>query len=203
MKIDWLIPVVAYFLGSIPFGLLLVKFAGRGDIRKSGSGNIGAANVSRNAGIFAGLLTLVLDAGKGTLAVWLAAHFSGGNIRWMMAAAVAAVLGHVFPVWLGFCGGKGVATGLGVLLLISPQAAGIAVALWILIVGFWRYSSLGSVVAAATIPIFVYFLYAPRFAPPEAVTFGTILISVIVLLKHRSNIGRLATGTENKMNFRR
>ena len=203
MNAHWLIPVVAYFLGSIPFGLLLVMFTGRGDIRKSGSGNIGAANVSRSAGILAGLMTLALDAGKGYLAVWLAAHFTGGNIRWMMAAAVAAVLGHVFPGWLGFRGGKGVATGLGVLLLISPQAVGIAVALWILIVGFWRYSSLGSVVAAAAIPIFVYFLYAPHYAPPAAVTFGTILISVIVLLKHRSNIGRLATGTENRLSFRR
>lgn len=203
MNADWLIPVAAYFLGSIPFGLLLVKFAGRGDIRKSGSGNIGAANVSRSAGIFAGLLTLALDAGKGTLAVWLAAHIASGNIRWMMAAAVAAVLGHVFPVWLGLRGGKGVATGLGVLLLISPQAVGIAVALWILIVGFWRYSSLGSVVAAAAIPIFIYFLYAPGYAPPVAVTLGTVLISVIVLLKHRGNIGRLASGTEHKLSFRR
>ncbi|HXO44398.1 MAG TPA: glycerol-3-phosphate acyltransferase, partial [Candidatus Cybelea sp.] len=104
---------VAYLLGSIPFGLLLVKAQGGPDIRSIGSGNIGAANVARNAGPIAGALTLLLDAGKGYLAVWLAARGTGGNAHWIMAAAVAAVMGHVFPMWLRFRGGKGVATSLG------------------------------------------------------------------------------------------
>ncbi len=121
MSTAWLIPVVAYLLGSIPFGLLIVKAHGGPDIRAIGSGNIGAANVTRNAGKFAGILTLLFDAGKGYLAVWLAAHFTRGNIRWMMIAAVCAVVGHMFPIWLDFKGGKGVATGLGVFLPIAGK----------------------------------------------------------------------------------
>ena len=118
MNQTWLIPLVAYALGSIPFGLLIVKARGGPDIREVGSGNIGAANVSRNAGRFAGLLTLLLDAAKGYLAVWLAARWTNSNIRWMMVAAILAVVGHMFTVWLNFQGGKGVATGLGVFLPI-------------------------------------------------------------------------------------
>ncbi|HEX5423513.1 MAG TPA: glycerol-3-phosphate acyltransferase, partial [Candidatus Acidoferrales bacterium] len=114
----WLIAVVAYFLGSIPFGFLIVKVRGR-DIRESGSGNIGAANVARSAGAIAGALTLILDAGKGYLAVWIAAHWTHSDVRWMMVAALAAVIGHMFPVWLRFKGGKGVATSLGVFLPIA------------------------------------------------------------------------------------
>ncbi|MFZ0618882.1 MAG: glycerol-3-phosphate 1-O-acyltransferase PlsY [Candidatus Acidiferrales bacterium] len=198
----WLIPPLAYLLGSIPFGLLVVRALGGGDIRRAGSGNIGAANVSRNAGKLAGILTLLLDAGKGYLAVWLALRFTHGNVHWMMAAAVAAVVGHVFPVWLKFHGGKGVATGLGVLLPVCPAAVALAAVLWILIVLFWRYSSLGSVVAAAALPPFVYLLYAPRHAPPASVAAGTLLISLLVLFKHRSNIDRLIAGTETRLNFR-
>ena len=199
----WLIPPLAYLLGSIPFGLLVVRALGGGDIRRAGSGNIGAANVARNAGTLAGILTLLLDAGKGYLAVWLALHFAQGNVHWMMAAAVAAVLGHVFPVWLKFHGGKGVATGLGVLLPVCPAAVALAAVLWILVVLFWRYSSLGSVVAAAALPFFVYLLYAPRHATPASVSAGTLLISLLLLFKHRFNIERLIAGTETHLNFRR
>ena len=103
-------PLIAYLLGSIPFGFLIVKARGRRDIRESGSGNIGAANVARTAGAAAGLFTLLFDAGKGFLAVWIAAKWTAGDMRWMMAAAVFAVLGHIFTVWLEFRGGKGVAT---------------------------------------------------------------------------------------------
>jgi glycerol-3-phosphate acyltransferase PlsY len=202
MNINWVIPLIAYFLGSIPFGFLIVKARGA-DIRTSGSGNIGAANVTRNAGAVAGILTLLLDAGKGYLAVWLASRITTGEIKWMMAAAVLAVIGHMFPVWLGFKGGKGVATGLGVFLPICPEAAAAAVVLWILVVAFWRYSSLGSIVAAAALPIFVYLLYAPRHAPPETVTFGTIFIALLIIAKHRSNIERLIAGEENRLTFRR
>jgi glycerol-3-phosphate acyltransferase PlsY len=107
----------------------------------------------------------------------------------------------MFPVWLGFRGGKGVATGLGVFLPISPEAVVAALVLWLAVVIFWRYSSLGSLAAAAALPVFVYILYAPRHAPPEFVTLGTVLISVLVLLQHRSNIARLVAGTEPRIKF--
>ena len=198
-----LIPVVAYLLGAIPFGLLVVKAQGGPDIREIGSGNIGAANVTRHAGKFAGIITLLFDAGKGYLAVWLAGHFSHGNIRWMMIAAVCAVIGHMFPVWLGFKGGKGVATGLGVFLPICWQAFAAAAVLWLLVVIFWRYSSLGSISAAVALPLFVYLLYAPGHAPPEFVTLCTVVISLLVLIKHRPNIARLVAGEEPRLNFSR
>jgi glycerol-3-phosphate acyltransferase PlsY len=198
-----LIPVVAYLLGAIPFGLLVVKAQGGPDIREIGSGNIGAANVTRHAGKFAGIITLLFDAGKGYLAVWLAGHFSHGNIRWMMIAAVCAVIGHMFPVWLGFKGGKGVATGLGVFLPICWQAVAAAAVLWLLVVIFWRYSSLGSISAAVALPLFVYLLYAPGHAPPEFVTLCTVVISLLVLIKHRPNIARLVAGEEPRLNFSR
>lgn len=202
MNTIWLIPVVAYLLGSIPFGFLIVKVRGR-DIRESGSGNIGAANVARSAGAIAGTLTLILDAGKGYLAVWIAARWTHSDVRWMMVAALAAVLGHMFPVWLRFKGGKGVATSLGVFLPIATSAALAAVVLWIVVVAFWRYSSLGSVLAAVGLPFFVHFLYVPRHAPPPEVAVGTILISILVLVKHRGNIERLMNGTEPRLRFRR
>jgi glycerol-3-phosphate acyltransferase PlsY len=195
----WLIPVGAYLLGSIPFGLLIVKASAGRDIREIGSGNIGAANVARNAGPVAGALTLLLDAAKGYFAVWLAARLAQGNIRWMMIAAIAAVVGHMFPVWLKFRGGKGVATGLGVFLPICREAVAAGVVLWLLVVIFWRYSSLGSIVAAVVMPVFVYFLYAPRHAPPDIVTVGTGLIAILILIKHRSNIERLIAGKESKL----
>jgi acyl phosphate:glycerol-3-phosphate acyltransferase len=198
----WLIPVVAYLLGSIPFGLVVVKILGGRDIREVGSGNIGAANVTRNAGRFAGILTLLFDAGKGYLAVWLAARMTHDNIRWMMVAAIFAVLGHMFTFWLNFHGGKGVATGLGVFAPICWQAVAAAAALWLLVVIFWKYASLGSISAAAALPLFVYVLYAPGHAPPEFVTFGTLLICILVIAKHRGNIERLVAGTEPRIDNR-
>ena len=199
MNQTWLIPIVAYALGSIPFGLLIVKARGGPDIREVGSGNIGAANVSRNAGRFAGILTLLLDAAKGYLAVWLAARWTNGNIRWMMVAAILAVVGHMFTVWLNFQGGKGVATGLGVFLPICWQAVVAAAVLWLIVVVFWRYASLGSISAAAALPILIYILYAPGHAPPEFVSFGTLLICVLVVAKHKSNVERLVAGTEPRI----
>jgi acyl phosphate:glycerol-3-phosphate acyltransferase len=200
----WFIPVVAYFLGSIPFGLLLVKLFRQGrDVRSEGSGNIGAANVARVAGPGVGLVTLLLDAGKGYLAVWLAARWSDGNVRWIMAAAVAAVLGHLFPIWLRFRGGRGVATGVGVCLLISGKAVLAALAIWLLVVAFWRYVSLGSITAAAAMPLLVYLFYAPGHAPPFVVSLGIIVIAILVIWKHRPNIERLLSGTENRMKLGR
>jgi acyl phosphate:glycerol-3-phosphate acyltransferase len=198
----WTIPVIAYLLGSIPFGFLIVKVRGS-DIRETGSGNIGAANVARNAGAFAGILTLLLDAAKGYLAVWIAVRWTHGDTRWVMSAALFAVIGHMFPIWLRFKGGKGVATGLGVFLPISAEAVLAGVVLWLVVVAFWRYSSLGSILAAVALPIFMYLLYAPGHAPPPAVTVGTILISILVLVAHRSNLQRLIDGTEARLKFRR
>lgn len=205
MNAHWSIPLIAYLLGSIPFGVLVAKALGGPDVRSSGSGNIGAANVARTAGPLAGILTLLCDVGKGYLAVWIAAHWVPGSssARWMICAAVAAVVGHVFPVWLQFKGGKGVATMFGAFIPISWFAVIGAAVIWILVVTFWRYSSLGSVVAAAALPILVYLYYAPRHAPPEYVTYGTIIVSLIVLLKHSGNIRRLAAGTENRLTLRR
>jgi acyl phosphate:glycerol-3-phosphate acyltransferase len=203
LKLEWLIPVVAYLLGSIPFGLLIVKATGGGDVRESGSGNIGAANVTRVAGMAAGIATLILDGGKGYLAIWLAERWSGGNIRWITAAAVAAIVGHMFPLWLGFRGGKGVATGMGVLIPICGMAVVAAAVLWIVVVGFWRYVSLGSVAAAAAMPILIYLLYAPGHAPPSVLSVGVIVISVLVIWKHRENLRRIIAGEENQVKLGR
>jgi len=199
----WWIPVAAYALGSIPFGLLIVKASGGGDIRQAGSGNIGAANVTRRAGLVAGVLTLLLDAGKGYLAVWLAERYTNASARWMMAAALAAVIGHVFPVWLGFRGGKGVATTFGVFLPICLYAVLAAAGSWVLIVLLWRYSSLGSIFAISTLPVWLYFFYAPHHAPPDYMLATTILISLLVIWKHRENMRRLISGEENRLGRRR
>jgi acyl phosphate:glycerol-3-phosphate acyltransferase len=201
----WSIPAIAYLLGSIPFGVLISKAMGAPDVRSTGSGNIGAANVARSAGATAGILTLLCDAGKGYLAVWIASRWvhGGSSARWMIAAAAAAVVGHVFSVWLGFKGGKGVSTMFGAFIPICWFAVAAAAVLWILVVGFWRYTSLGSMAAAAALPILVYKFYAPRHAPPMAVTLGTVFVSILVLVKHSANMRRLVAGTENRLSFRR
>ncbi len=157
----WWLPLVAYLIGSIPFGYLIVLIAGGGDIRHRGSGNIGATNVAREAGAISGVLTLLLDAAKGYLAVWLAGRITGGNVRWMTLAALLALVGHMFPVWLGFQGGRGVATGAGVFFPICWQAVVGALIIWIRVVAFWRYASLGSISAASSLPLLMYLLYAP------------------------------------------
>lgn len=199
MKLLWIIPVIAYFLGSVPFGYVIVKLTGRGDVRESGSGNIGATNVTRAAGKIAGLLTLLLDAAKGYFAVWLAMRWFHADIRWTMIVAICAVLGHMFPCWLKFRGGKGVATGLGVFLPICWQAMVAALVLWIIVLGFWRYVSLASVAAAAALPFLVFVFYAPHHAPPVSVTAGSAFIAALIIFKHRGNIGRVIAGTEHRI----
>jgi glycerol-3-phosphate acyltransferase PlsY len=195
------IPIVAYLLGSIPFGLLLTKLFGGGDVRQAGSGNIGATNVARVAGPLPGILTLLLDAAKGAAAVWLAARFSNDSATWMVIAALAALIGHCFPVWLKFRGGKGVATAAGVFLMLSPLALLGSVIVFVLVVAFWRYVSLGSIAAAAAMPLLIYLLWAPRHAPPLAVTFGALAAAVLVIYKHDANIQRLIEGEEPKFSF--
>jgi len=199
----WGLVLTGYLLGSIPFGFVLVRLRGGGDIRNLGSGNIGATNVARTAGWSVGIATLVLDTAKGYLAVWLTGHLSAGNIRFMMYAGLAAIFGHVFSLWLGFAGGKGVAPALGVFLAICWPAALAAVALFLLVTVFWRYVSLGSVSAAAALPVLLYLLYAPGHAPPTAVSTCTLLAVALVIIKHRNNIERLLAGTEPRFEMGR
>jgi glycerol-3-phosphate acyltransferase PlsY len=188
---------VSYLLGSIPFGYLLVRIFTGEDVRASGSGNIGATNVSRKSPAL-GAATLLLDAAKGLAAVVTARElFSGPHQQLIMtAAAFLAVLGHLFPVWLKFRGGKGVATSLGAFILLTPKSILCMVGLFLLVTAAFRYVSLGSVVAAAAFPLLVWGLR-------EYVELRQLLliaaVSVLVIWKHRQNIGRLATGTENKL----
>ena len=195
-----LIPFAAYLLGSIPFGLLLAKLFGGTDVRKAGSGNIGATNVVRVVGPLAGVLTLVFDTAKGAAAVWLAGRVTDESATWMMVATFGVLLGHCFPVWLKFKGGKGVATALGVFLALCPLAAVAALLLFILCVVYWRYVSLGSLAAAAAMPLLIYFLWAPRHAP-IIVDAGTLAIALLVIYKHDGNLQRLVEGTEPRFSF--
>jgi glycerol-3-phosphate acyltransferase PlsY len=195
------IPIAAYFLGSIPFGVLLAKWFGGGDVRKAGSGNIGATNVARVAGPLPGILTLLFDIAKGAAAVWLAARLSNDSATWMVIAALAALAGHCFPVWLNFRGGKGVATAAGAFLMLSPLALLGSVILFALVVAFWRYVSLASICAAAFLPLLLYFLWAPHHAPPLAVTSGALAAAVLIIYKHDANIQRLVQGEEPKFSF--
>jgi glycerol-3-phosphate acyltransferase PlsY len=195
------IPVLSYLLGSIPFGLLLGKLFGSRDVRKAGSGNIGATNVARVAGPLAGILTLLLDAAKGALAVLLAARLSDQSAAWMMIAGLCALVGHCFPIWLGFRGGKGVATAAGIFLVLCPPAFLGAVVLFFLVVLYWRFVSLGSISAAAAMPLLIYFFWAPHHAPPYSVTFGSLAAALLIVYKHDTNIQRLVQGDEPKFSF--
>jgi acyl phosphate:glycerol-3-phosphate acyltransferase len=195
------IPIGAYFLGSIPFGLLLGKVFGGQDVRSAGSGNIGATNVARVAGPVAGILTLLLDAAKGALAVYLAGRLSEQSSTWMMIAGLCALVGHCFPIWLGFRGGKGVATAAGVFLVLSPLSFLGAVILFVLVVLYWRFVSLGSISAAAAMPLLIYFFWAPHHAPPYAVTFGSLAAALLIVYKHDANIQRMVQGDEPKFSL--
>ena len=197
------IPAVAYLLGSIPFGLILTKLFGRGDVRKEGSGNTGATNVARVAGPLAGILTLLLDGAKGAVAALIAARYSSENATWMVIAGLAALVGHCFPAWLKFKGGKGVATAAGVYLMLCPAAFLGGLILFLLVVGFSNYVSLGSVAAAVAMPLLMYFLWAPHHAPPPVVTFGALVVAILIVYKHDGNLQRLVEGTEPKFSFRR
>jgi glycerol-3-phosphate acyltransferase PlsY len=200
LRLAW-IPVAAYLIGSIPFGMLLAKLFGGVDVRKAGSGNIGATNVARVAGPLPGILTLVLDGVKGAAAVWLAARFANESALWMTVAGLSALLGHCFPVWLRFRGGKGVATAAGMFLALCWPAALGAIGVFILVVLFSRFVSLGSVSAAAAMPLLIYLLWAPHHAPPPIITFGAFAAAVLVVYKHDANIQRLVEGREPKFSF--
>jgi glycerol-3-phosphate acyltransferase PlsY len=195
------IPVAAYLLGSMPFGLLLTRLFGAGDVRKSGSGNIGATNVARVAGPLPGILTLLFDVGKGAAAVWVAGRVSNESATWMTIAALAALVGHCFPIWLKFRGGKGVATAAGAFFVLCPPALVGSVIVFLLVVFFWRYVSLASISAAAAMPLLIYFLWAPHHAPPPIVTFGALAAAAIIVYKHDANIQRLVQGEEPKFSL--
>jgi acyl phosphate:glycerol-3-phosphate acyltransferase len=193
--------LAGYLLGSIPFGLRLAKLFGGKDVREHGSGNIGATNVSRVAGPAAGILTLVLDAGKGAAAVWLGAKVTSHSVAAMMIAGLAALVGHCFPVWLRFRGGKGVATALGVFAWLCPLATVAGVVLFALVFLFWRYVSLASVSAVAAMPLLVYFLWAPGHAPPLAMMPGTLFAALLIFYQHRANLRRVVQGSEPQYRF--
>ena len=198
-----IIPVASYLLGSIPFGVLLTRLFGGDDVRKVGSGNIGATNVARAAGPVAAMLTLLCDFAKGAVPVWLAGRVSNESATWMMIAALAALLGHCFPVWLGFRGGKGVATAAGAFLALCPAALLGSVMLFLIVLFFWRYVSLASISAAAAMPLLIYLLWAPHHAPPLVVTFGALAAAVIIIYKHDANIQRLVQDEEPKFSVGR
>ncbi|MET3592552.1 MULTISPECIES: glycerol-3-phosphate 1-O-acyltransferase PlsY [Mesorhizobium] len=182
--------IFGYLLGSIPFGLLITRAAGLGDVRNIGSGNIGATNVLRTGNKALAAATLLLDALKGTAAALIAGHFSPD---FGLLAGFAAFLGHLFPIWLGFRGGKGVATYLGVLLGLAWQGMVVFAVVWLAMAFLFRYSSLAALVAAVVVPIALYFISTPQIAGLFA------LMSLIVFIKHRANISRLLAGTEGKI----
>lgn len=182
--------VFGYLLGSVPFGLLVTRAAGLGDVRNIGSGNIGATNVLRTGNKGLAAVTLLLDMLKGTVAVLVAARW---GLEPGIAAGLAAFLGHLFPVWLGFKGGKGVATYLGVLIAFAWKAALVFAVAWLAVAFATRYSSLSALVAAVAAPIALYLFGLPMHALILAA------MSIIVFIKHRANIERLLAGTESKI----
>lgn len=194
MMIIALVIIGSYLLGSIPFGLVLCKLAGYGDIRQIGSGNIGATNVLRTGNKPLALLTLILDSGKGALAVMITALLTDYNFNLCMIAAFAVLLGHLFPVWLKFKGGKGVATTLGTLIALAPGVGISACALWLVTAAIFRYSSLAALVAIGLSPVLAHVLYG------DANLSGLCgLIALLVYFKHRANIKRLFAGSEPKI----
>jgi glycerol-3-phosphate acyltransferase PlsY len=159
------------------------------------------AKPARVAGPLAGIFTLLLDAAKGALAVLFAARLANDSALWMMIAGLCVLVGHCFPIWLGFRGGKGVATAAGVfLVLCAPAFLGAAI-LFLLVVLYWRFVSLGSISAAAAMPLLIYFLWAPHHAPPYSVMFGSLGAALLIVYKHDANIQRLVQGDEPKFSF--
>ncbi|MGE0260024.1 MAG: glycerol-3-phosphate 1-O-acyltransferase PlsY [Alphaproteobacteria bacterium] len=184
--------LIAYLLGSIPFGLLLTRLAGIGDIRRIGSGNIGATNVLRTGNKALAALTVVFDVGKGVAAVLIGALW---GTEAALVASVAVVAGHMFPVWLRFRGGKGVATALGVLLALAWPIGVIAAGLWLATAAIFHFSSLAALVAAVAVPALGWILAGP----PRAIALS--VIAILVILRHRDNIHRLLAGTESRISF--
>jgi len=187
---DFMVIFLAYLMGSIPFGLLLTKMSGLGDVRKQGSGNIGATNVLRTGNKGLAVATLLLDIGKGVAAVHLA---RGLSPDFMAMAGFAAFLGHVYPVWLGFKGGKGVATFIGAILGLSWLAGLGGLVAWIVVALAFRISSLASLVTAIITPVFLLYLI------PRQGVMWAFAMTAVILVAHRENISRLLKGAEPKI----
>lgn len=193
MSIGIFISLFGYLLGSVPTGLLLTKLFSKVDPRKTGSKNIGATNIFRTAGKSLGIMTLIGDLLKGAIPVILAIQWSESDL-WIAISGLTPSLGHIFPIFLGFKGGKGVATALGFYLVISPIAVFIEFLIFAGIVWKWRYISLGSIVCATTIPILIAYFRSDS----QAYFIVSVLIAALILYRHQSNISRLLQGMENK-----
>ena len=193
MPIGIFIALFGYLLGSVPTGLILTKLFSKVDPRKMGSKNIGATNIFRTAGKALGILTLLGDWLKGATPVWIAIQWGESDL-WIALSGLSPFLGHIFPIFLGFKGGKGVATALGFYLVISPIAVLIEFLIFAGIVWKWRFISLGSIICATTIPILIAFFRSDS----QAYFIISVIIAALILYRHQSNISRLLQGTENK-----
>ena len=193
MPLGLFIALFGYLLGSVPTGVLLTKFFSKVDPRKMGSKNIGATNIFRTAGKTLGILTLMGDVLKGMIPIGIAIQLGVSDL-WIAIAGLSAFLGHIFPIFLGFKGGKGVATALGLYVMISPTAVLIEFLLFAVIVWKWRYISLGSICCATTIPILIAFFRSDS----QAYFILSVIIVALILYRHQSNISRLLEGTESK-----
>jgi acyl phosphate:glycerol-3-phosphate acyltransferase len=196
--------VAAYLIGGIPFGLILVRLTTGADVRESGSGNIGATNVLRAAGPLLGILTLVLDAAKAWFAVWLTAWLAGGSDSkfgelWMSAAALAALAGHAWSIWIGFKGGKAVASFVGAYAYLTPLPLLAVILLFVMVVAWTRYLSLGSIIAAGLFPVACWMILHPRWP----VLLSALGAAAIILYRHRENIARIRAGEERIFSFGR
>jgi glycerol-3-phosphate acyltransferase PlsY len=191
-----LIILLAYFIGSIPFALLMARRWSAADLRLVGSGNLGAANVMRTSGVTAGLLVALLDMAKGAASVWLADRFTA-NAAAPAAAGVAAIVGHIYPVWLRFRGGKGVATACGVFSVLTPMAVPPSLAIFLGTVWLTKYISLGSVLASLALPPLAY-----ATGSPSAAVAAAGAAAALIIFRHRSNVARLRAGTERRMGAR-
>lgn len=189
--------IVAYIVGGIPFGFLLVKLKTGRDVRSMGSGNIGATNVLRTSGRAIAVVTLVLDIAKGFVAVWLASRLTGASPLWMSAAALAVIAGHAYPMFLKFQGGKAVASFIGAFLYLAPIPLLCVLILFVIVVAATRYISLGSTIAAGTFPLAVWLIEHP----PAPVLMASLIAATFIVYRHRANFARIRAGNEHVFRF--
>ena len=194
MSVELSLVILAYLLGAVPTAYLLVRATTGEDIREKGTGNVGGTNALRFAGWKVGVAVTLIDMGKGALPVWLMKMYDPESV-WLAAALVAAVLGHCYPVWLRFQGGKGVATGLGVFMVLAPASALVAIAVWVVILVIWRWVSLASMATSASFPLILKLIDQPDLVTLVAVS----AVAVLIILRHGSNIRSLLEGTEVKV----
>jgi glycerol-3-phosphate acyltransferase PlsY len=198
VMIALLVLPIAYLLGAIPFGYLLVRWKTGGDVRQAGSGNIGATNVLRTTGRVAGVLTLLLDIAKGYLAVWIAGRLTEQSPLWMSLAALAVMAGHAFPVFLKFQGGKAVASFVGAFLCLTPWAVAAVAVVFVPTVAWTRQISMGSIVGAATFPLGVWLILQP----PAPVVVAAVVAGAFIIYRHSSNVQRIRLEEEHEFRFR-